>query len=55
MTLESILFTSPVLKIKKFQFCVEKGQKKKKKGERERERKQSATPTTPYLQRKHTS
>ena len=31
MTLESILFTSPVLKIKKFQFCVEKGAKKKKK------------------------
>ena len=31
MTLESILFTSPVLKIKKFQFYVEKGQKKKKK------------------------
>lgn len=33
MTLESILFTSPVLKIKKFQFCVEKGEKKKKKRE----------------------
>ena len=31
MTLESILFTSPFLKIKKFKLYVEKGQKKKKK------------------------
>ena len=53
MILESILFTSPVLKIKKFQFCVEKKGKKKKK--KERERKQSATLTTTYLQQKHTS
>lgn len=50
MTLESILFTSPVLKIKKFQFCVEKGAKKKKK-----KRKYSATLTTTHLQLKHTS
>ena len=45
MSLKSILFTSPVLKIKKFQFCVEI----------KKMRMQSATLITTHLQLKHTS